>query len=88
MPPEDHILESSLLLPNTIKKANFNEIVATYIKPMGYSDMLCEVLLLLCAKRMEDRPNLEFLQETQLYHSYESVQKEEIADIIRRIGEI
>ena len=67
-----------------IVKTSFVEIIERYIRPK-YSPVLCETLEL-CTRILEERPKLEFLESTQFYQQSQSIEKEEIANILRNIS--
>jgi hypothetical protein len=66
-----------------IVKTSFIEIIERYIRPK-YSPVLCETLEL-CTRILEERPKLKYLGSTQFYNQSKSIEKEEIADILRNI---
>ena len=60
------------------------KIIEKYIRPK-YSPVLCEILEL-CTRSLEERPKLAYLESTQFYQQSQSIEKEEIANILRNIS--
>lgn len=65
-----------------IPKANLEIVIEENVRKLGYSEDLCEILSLLCARQVENRPKLQELQTSNFYKTFENVEKERISDII------
>ena len=81
---EGHHGDYGFVIQQYIVKTSFVEIIEKYIRPK-YSPVLCETLEL-CTRTLEERPKLEFLESTQFYQQSQSIEKEEIANILRNIS--
>ena len=81
---EGHHDDYGYVIQQYIVKTSFVEIIERYIRPK-YSPFLCETLES-CTRRLEERPKLEYLESTQFYQQSQSIEKEEIANILRNIS--
>ena len=81
---EEHHVDYGFVIQQYIVKTSFVEVIERYIKPK-YSLVLCQTLEL-CTRKLEERPKLEYLESTQFYEQFTSIEKEEIANILRQIS--
>lgn len=67
-----------------ILNADFTTITNSHIRPMEFSDNLCELIILLCTKNVDERPNLLQLKTDDTYQGHQNISKEEISSVLRK----